>query len=525
MLRPMKLEGALKLYIALYTLAFGLTFLTSVPMLMHVAPDSKCLLYVSSMPLKYGPASACHITGVIPILVALMAFGLIFVNFLELQRLQDHIKLPEVSSDEFREAFKQKFWRIIKVNCVVILIVLINAGVLTVGYTTSCTHMTREVELILRPGTSIRLDQYNQFNNQNNNQQRNDGPVSQTQGRVINDNDYQRRIYSSNGFTDSFGRDSRSLAITCRKTFLDKTMHFNLKKNTFNDPSHLRHYGVWNRQSNNILDPGDLEKTAFTDNLFIELSMAGAWISIAIWVIILALMLKERHHLKAFITDESMWGGSVRDYGEGSVRSGRSRKSNRGLMSPIDFENLDRMSHASKMSFDRTSRVSRSSRASKGTSYKDMGRSKPTGGSSSYKNMKGSAGTPSRLTISRLEQVPEVDSGFQVKRLLSGTGPVKPPPSESDRPQPQRFMSHPPTAAGYPSNPHFDDLNDTSLGVDGMSMMTVTGAIIGPGAQPATPGKAGGLMDFFGGSSPAQFNPEATSERKPEMKTEESDVI
>ena len=50
--------------------------------------------------------------------------------------------------------------------------------------------------------------------------------------------------------------------------------------------------------------------------------------------------------IQAFITDESMWGGSVRDYGEGSVRSGRSgrsRKSSRGgLMSPIDFENLDR---------------------------------------------------------------------------------------------------------------------------------------------------------------------------------------
>ena len=30
------------------------------------------------------------------------------------------------------------------------------------------------------------------------------------------------------------------------------------------------------------------------------------------------------------------------------------------------------------------------------------------------------------------------------------------------------------------------DAGNYSLGVDGMSMMTVTGAIIGPGAQPAT---------------------------------------
>ena len=33
-------------------------------------------------------------------------------------------------------------------------------------------------------------------------------------------------------------------------------------------------------------------------------------------------MVKERHHLRAHLTDESMWGGGS-DYGPGSVRSGR----------------------------------------------------------------------------------------------------------------------------------------------------------------------------------------------------------
>ena len=38
--------------------------------------------------------------------------------------------------------------------------------------------------------------------------------------------------------------------------------------------------------------------------------------------VILLLMVKERHHLRAHLTDESMWGGGS-DYGPGSVRSGR----------------------------------------------------------------------------------------------------------------------------------------------------------------------------------------------------------
>merc|ERR1712037_975621 len=71
---------------------------------------------------------------------------------------------------------------------------------------------------------------------------------------------------------------------------------------------------------------------------------------------------KERHHLRAHLTDESMWGGGS-DYGPGSVRSGRSgRKTStnsapRTLMTPVDF---DVRSNAS--------RVSRASKSSRGTS-------------------------------------------------------------------------------------------------------------------------------------------------------------
>ena len=62
--RGMKLDQALKLYIALYCLCFLLTWLVSVPMLIHVTPQSECLLFVTPY-VKYGPAAgkSCHFFG------------------------------------------------------------------------------------------------------------------------------------------------------------------------------------------------------------------------------------------------------------------------------------------------------------------------------------------------------------------------------------------------------------------------------------------------------------------------------
>ena len=35
-----------------------------------------------------------------------------------------------------------------------------------------------------------------------------------------------------------------------------------------------------------------------------EVSLAGAWLGTALWGVILLLMVKERHHLRAHITDQ-----------------------------------------------------------------------------------------------------------------------------------------------------------------------------------------------------------------------------
>jgi hypothetical protein len=53
----MKLDAALQLYIGLYVVCFLLTWLISVPMLIHVTPQSECLLFVTPF-VKYGHSAS-----------------------------------------------------------------------------------------------------------------------------------------------------------------------------------------------------------------------------------------------------------------------------------------------------------------------------------------------------------------------------------------------------------------------------------------------------------------------------------
>ena len=174
-------------------------------------------------------------------------------------------------------------------------------------------------------------------------------------------------------------------------------------------------------------------------------------------------------------------------------------------MTPIDF---DVKSNAS--------RVSKASRSSRGTSYKDMGSSRASkSGSSSYKKMNGGASKaqpPSRLTVSRLEQVPSLPPTYGVQKLLA---------SNTEGP------------------------NDTSSVAD-MSMATVAGTVFGPGIDAArsgngmdtvcSPGLAGAaqtnnsLLDYFG-ATPAAANPNHRYEDVPGeqdqqvLRTEETDMM
>ena len=87
-------------------------------------------------------------------------------------------------------------------------------------------------------------------------------------------------------------------SITCRSLLTDRTNHYELKKNHRNNQYYSQYQGFWNNKNDGISDVGNFENIAFTDNMRLEVALAGAWISAVIWTVILLLMVKERHHLR-----------------------------------------------------------------------------------------------------------------------------------------------------------------------------------------------------------------------------------
>lgn len=469
-MKPMKLEGALKLYMVLYFLAFLSTFMIIVPMLLHVVPESECLLFVTysndqNAKNAYGPPGGCYAVGILPLVVACGALGLMFVQYLQLSRLRDHLRNPEMSSDEYRYTCRKMFWRMIVVHGCMGAVVLAIASILSTGYALTCRNLYLWVEKDIRHRLQTNANQ-NQYAGQ-----------QQQKVHEVFASDQKINRYAS-GHLNTFGQNRFETSITCRSLLTDSTNHYELKKNHRNNDFYSQYHGYW-QNDQDLSDIGNFQNIAFTDNLRLECALAGAWLTAVLWSLILFLMMKERHHLRAHITDQSMWGGSEYNH---SVKSGKSRQSRHGVMTPVDF---DVRSNAS--------RVSKGSRSSRGTSYKDMGGSKRStrGGSSSYKNMASQprhSEPPSRLTISRLEQVPSLPPDHQLKKLLAGGEPP----------------------------------NDTSS-VANMSMMTVTGTVFGPGmdaGKQARPNNSG-LMDYFS----QQGGQQRYNESDEDAATRESEVM
>jgi len=501
-MKPMKLEKALMLYMVLYFIAFISTFLVSIPMLLHVVPKSECLLFVGysnehNREFFYGSPGGCYAAGLLPLVVAVGAIGLGFLQLLQLMNLRHHLRNPEMSSDEYRYKCRKIFWRMIILHCILGALVLAIACIVTAGYALTCRNLYIVVERTIRSRVAnIPNNNRHQYNPQQN--------IHESFASDHLANRYQ------NNHLNFFGQNEFENSITCRNLFTDPENHYKLKKShqTHNYLNSIVQFeGFANNPGDQLADVGNFGNIAFTDNLRIECTLAGAWVSATIWVLILVLMVKERHHLRAHITDQSMWGGSEYNH---SVKSGKSRQSGRNVMTPIDF---DVRSNAS--------RVSKVSKSSKGTSYKDMGGSRrgaTNKGSSSYKNMNGAdhqnkgvmSAVPSRLTVSRLEQVPSLPPDYGLQKLLGGGEQMEPP-------------------------------NDTSS-VANMSVMTVTGTVFGPGmdankrgyqggqvqSHPGGHGHNGGgnrsgLMDYFSSQTNNQTYNESDEDHP--GSTKESDIM
>ena len=110
----------------------------------------------------------------------------------------------------------------------------------------------------------------------------------------------------TNDYRNPYGGSVTENSITCRSILTDPDIHLQLKQNHAEDPYFKAYFGIYQRDD--IADVGDIRFLTYRDNTVLEMAMAGSWISFAIWLAVLILMLKERHHIKAHLTAESMWG-------------------------------------------------------------------------------------------------------------------------------------------------------------------------------------------------------------------------
>ena len=51
--------------------------------------------------------------GILPLLVALGALGLMLAQWLQLRKLRAHMDNPEMSSDEYRAECRNMFWKMV----------------------------------------------------------------------------------------------------------------------------------------------------------------------------------------------------------------------------------------------------------------------------------------------------------------------------------------------------------------------------------------------------------------------------
>jgi len=280
-------------------------------MLIHVTPQSECLLFVTPY-VEYGPPAACNFVGFIPIFVAVATVVLIVLHVIQLRSLKTFLRKPGPHSSNYHDRPTHIFWRMVVFHGFVTGVVLVIAAIITSGYATSCENLHQDVRNTVRKRVQIQ--------NFGGGESRRENYDTFSDDRSIN-------RYTNDGFRDSYGRNPLEYGITCRNIMTDPHIHSQLKQNHAENPHYKAYYGFW-YGDDTYADVGNIRYLTYRNNMILEITMAGAWISFAIWLIMLLLMVKERHHLKAHLTDESMWGS---EFGGASRRSVGSRMSNQSF--------------------------------------------------------------------------------------------------------------------------------------------------------------------------------------------------
>eukprot|EP00095_Tigriopus_kingsejongensis_P009673 maker-scaffold84_size396325-snap-gene-0.18 protein:Tk09673 transcript:maker-scaffold84_size396325-snap-gene-0.18-mRNA-1 annotation:"eif2 kinase if2k-d (incomplete catalytic triad)" len=312
-----ELKKCLIILLILYALVLLFGLLASISMIIHVTPQSECLLYSYQIQAKlsYGHYATCNVVAYMFVVVVIMAGALMALVFNELRKLRSHHPSYEV---------EQKIpVKIISLHFMGMVLALFLTLLTTIGYVVACNNLQE----------GINSSVLNKLNSD---------PYA-TRGEEIQtryEDDYKFHRYT-NRYGNAFGSEFYSIKITCRSILTDPEIHQKLHDHHYEQQS--RYYGYWYGQD---LFTFNSQEEASKTNALMESTMAGGWLCFIFWLGGFVLMVIQRYVIREHKKEQdrismhstmmgSMYQGEGSTVGsqyrrDGSLISGRASSFQRG---------------------------------------------------------------------------------------------------------------------------------------------------------------------------------------------------
>jgi len=264
-------EKAMLILMILYGCAVVFGFLASIPMVMHVYPQSECLLF--SYPyggdrLSYGSHATCNIVAYVFLFVIFGAIYLFVRCLFDRRRRHGHAKAGKFEDQRVPMS-------ILFFHLVVTLLALLLTLLTTSGYIMACENLQGQVSGNI--ANKLNANPY------------------ETRGEEIltrYEDDYKFHRYT-NRYGNAFGSEFYTIRITCRSILTDPEIH--QKLHDTHTERHSRYYGYWYGVDTYAYDS---QYEATKTNALIEASMGGSWLCFGCLLAGAILMLIQRFVLQ-----------------------------------------------------------------------------------------------------------------------------------------------------------------------------------------------------------------------------------
>jgi len=287
------LQRTLTILLILYTVAALLAFLAGATLIAHVDPYSECLLFshVYNEKLYYGSEYYCEGIGYIFIACVVGAMSMFYVVFMHRRELISFYKSGEFTKCDAALTISN---RVITSHATLLAIILVLAISITSGYQVACNNIETKMSANLKEKMNV------------------DPTLTrgeQIDERFTDDNQFWR--YTGR-ISNPFGSPIFALRITCRTIFTDPNVHQELHDNHVE--RFASYFGYWYKQD---LFAYNSQYQSVLTNSLVEASMAGAWLSVLVWLGSFAFMIIQKYYIK-----RERWAADKVSLhsGEGSMR-------------------------------------------------------------------------------------------------------------------------------------------------------------------------------------------------------------